>query len=154
MMTEWRVFGGFPTLMKFWGEEAMTESASVIDGCTTASAVCSVSQSVCSPWRSVPIIKKLHLVLPTGTDMTTCPCTGTCSAVGPSDQSNTCSRNKPSQFLPSYNLREAALCFYYHRHTLLWQTVEIYSINLWIKCPNLKQNLAKLMRQLSNFEVN
>lgn len=82
MMNEWRVFGGFPPLLKFWGEGDMNESSSVIDGCSTASVVCGVSQSVCSLWRSVPIIKKLHLVLPAGTDMTTCPCTGTCSAVG------------------------------------------------------------------------
>lgn len=112
-------------------------------------SVCGV-RHVCLPWRSVPIIKKLHLVLPTGTDMTTCPCTGTCSAVGPSDRSNTCSRNKPTQFLPSYNLSKAVLCFYYpqHRHTLLWQSNEIYPIKLWIKCPKLKQNLAEM-----NFEV-
>lgn len=131
-----------PSLIKFWAEGETNESAGVIGGCSTASAVC----AVCSPWRSVPIIKKLHLVLPTGTDMTTCPCTGTCSAVGPSDRSNTCSRNKPTQFLPSYNLREPpSVLTILNRHTLLWQTTEIYSRNPGIKRPNLKQNLAEMM---------
>lgn len=60
----------------------MNESTSMVDRSTTASAVC---PRVCvhPEGQSVPIVKKLHLVLPTGTDMTTCPCTGTCSAVGP-----------------------------------------------------------------------
>lgn len=76
-----------------------------------------------------------------GTDMTTCPCTGTCSAVGPSDRSNTCSRNKPTQFLPGYNLREPPSVFtilHTDTHTLLSQTTEIYSLNLRIKRPKPK----------------
>lgn len=73
-------------------------------------------QGLCSHWRSAPmlIIRNLHLVITAGrgTDITTCPCTGTCSAVGPPDWSDTCSRNKPTQLLPSYNLRVAPLWFF------------------------------------------
>lgn len=100
------------SLIKFWEKGEMNESASVIEGREAPHTAVVALRSVCSRWRSAPIIKKLHLVPPTGTDITTCPCAGTCSAVGPPDQSNTCSRNKPTQFLPSYNPRVAV-----HTHT-------------------------------------
>lgn len=107
-------------------------------GCTLQRLLQSVCLCVCSCWRSASIIKKLHLVLPRGTDITTCPCTGTCSAVGPPDRSNTCSRNKPNQFLPSYNLRVAAPCFYYTPTHTFVRIHEIYSLNAWFNRSNLE----------------
>ncbi|CAG05377.1 unnamed protein product [Tetraodon nigroviridis] len=44
-MKEWRVFGGFP-FNKVLRRRGMNKSARVIDGCTTASAVCSLSECV------------------------------------------------------------------------------------------------------------
>lgn len=140
-----------PSLIKFWaqgGDEWKCRCDRRLQH-----SLCGVSLCV-RPEGQCPLSKSCIWSFPTGTDMTTCPCTGTCSAVGPSDRSNTCSRNKPTQFLPSYNLREPPSVFtILNRHTLLWQTTEIYSINLGIKRPNLKQNLAEMMHSWVSLRV-